>query len=110
MAKFSIKITMSDDSLVDDVAAIFPDEAIAPMISACEKMGYIDADGYLIKGGRAVTYALRVYLTQVLDKAMTAQAAALAAEQAKAQVEVVKNAISIEDNMPPPVVPDQPVE
>ena len=48
MAKFAIKITLEDGTVVDDVAATFPDQAVLPMQAAATKLGLIDADGNLV--------------------------------------------------------------
>lgn len=110
MAKFAIKFTMDDLEVIDDVAAIFPDDAVGPMIATCERQGHIDADGYLIKGGRAVTYAVRKYLTGLVKDFADGVAAAAAMEAAKAQVNALLSTITIEENNPVIPPPPQPEE
>lgn len=110
MAKFSVKITMSDGELIDDVSAIFDDQTISNMISACERKGYLDSAGQIIKGGRAVTYAVRAFLTEEVKKDLITYGKAAVEQQITSQISAVDSAIEIEDNMPIPVVPDQPQE
>jgi len=110
MAKFSVKITMSDGTLVDDVSAIFDDQTISNMISACEKKGYLDSAGQILKGGRAITYAVRAFLTEEVKKHLIAYGKLYVEQQIISQIDAVDSSIEIEDNMPLPVVPDQPQE
>lgn len=99
MAKFAIKITLDDGTVVDDVAATFPDAAIAPMQAAATKLGLIDADGNLVTGARAVTYAVRKYLTALVGEYAKEAAALAAAEAAREQVAIMLNSVAIEDNI-----------
>jgi len=111
MAKITIKFEMEDGTVLDDVAAQFSDVAVAPMVAAAEKQGYLDSTGMLIKGARAVTYGVRALLTsKVLE--YTKQAAAAEAQAiADAAAASFLSSVTVIDNMPPadPVVqPDQP--
>ena len=113
MAKITIKFEMEDGTILDDAAAQFSDVAVAPMIGAAEKQGYLDSTGMLIKGARAVTYGVRALLTsKVLE--YTKQAAAAEAQAiADAAAASFLSSVTVIDNMPAPdpvIQPDQPEE
>jgi len=105
MAKFAIKITLEDGTVIDDVAATCPDQAVLPMQAAATKLGLIDADGNLVTGARAVTYAVRKYLTALVGEYAKEAAALVAAEAAKEQVAILLNSVTIEDNVNADPVP-----
>lgn len=85
MARFAIKITMTDGTVVDDVYADMPDETVPYLVGAAEAMRLTDADGALVTGGRAVTFAVRQYLTAAVreyaERTAADQARALASQQ-----------------------------
>jgi hypothetical protein len=99
MAKFSIKITLEDGTSIDDVSAIFPDQIMPAMIGAAEKMGHYDIKGEPILGGRAVTYAVRWFITNLVKDYANEAAAQQAVVVAKEQVDSLLSGITIEENV-----------
>lgn len=97
MAKFYIKISMDDETVVDDVTALMPDEAITAMVAACERLGRTDADNNIITGGRAITVAVRWYLSNLVKEYSTQKAIEISTEQAKAAIDTLLNEIVIQE-------------
>jgi hypothetical protein len=97
MAKFSINVVLDNGTTIDNVSAIFPDQAVIAMVSAAENLGHVDKDGQTIVGGRAITYAIRWFLTNLVKEYANEAASKMAIEAAKAQVDALLSEISIEE-------------
>lgn len=97
MAKFSVKISLDDGTIIDDVSAEFPDTIIPYMIAACEKMGHLNEKEEPIIGGRAVTYSLRWFLTDLVKDYANREAAAYAQKQAAGEMKKLLDAIVIKE-------------
>lgn len=99
MAKFSIVFSMGDATKLDDVSAIFPDELVPAMIAAATALNNTDADGELITGPRAVTYAVRKFLTNMTVGYGKEAVLAAAVAQAESQFNNLTSAIKIEESV-----------
>jgi len=98
MARFAIKITLDDGTILDHVSASFPDAVVPSMIQAANNLGNVDSEGVLIKGPRAITYAVRAYITDDLLAKYSLEMAKIAATDAAiAQVSALKSQVIIHE-------------
>lgn len=101
---FTIKITLEDGTVIDDVSASIPDIVLTSMIGACEGLGHVDSTGSIIKGGRSITYAVRAFLTDKITEYSKKVASSQLEYSVQQQVDALKNSMAIIENLPPPVV------
>lgn len=99
MAKFHVKISLDDGTVVDNVAVQMADALIAPLTAACEELGQVDSEGVPLTGGRAITYSLRWFLTERAKMYAARKDSELAAQMGNAaalsgflnELEVIEN-------------------
>ena len=97
MSKFLIQITLDDGTVIDDVTAEMPDQIIAHLVAAAEGLGRVDAENSPITGGRAITVAIRWFLTNLVSDYSNSKAAELARVQASAAVSNLLESIVIKE-------------
>jgi len=64
MIKFTFRIE-KDGQIVDSVSAEYADNVLDMIQGACESLGLLDASDAPVTGPRSISYATRLYLTQI---------------------------------------------